>query len=262
MDSGTVSAPLSATIDLNADVGEGVGSDTLGPDEALLELVTSANVACGFHAGDPRVMDATVARAAANGVRVGAHVSYPDLAGFGRRHLEVSAVELAADVLYQLGALDAICRRHGTSVRYVKAHGALYNDLAADARLAAAFADALRAYDASMPVLMLPGSPGAAALEAVGMVVRAEGFPDRAYAADGTLVARTVAGAVIGTAEVVARRGVQMALGEPFRAHTGAPLTCRVDSLCVHSDTPGAVAIARALRQALGEAQVALRAFA
>jgi UPF0271 protein len=256
-----VRAPATRTIDLNADMGEGFGRYTLGADGALVELVTSANVACGFHAGDPRVMDATVRQASARGVRVGAHVSYPDLVGFGRRHLEVSSEELTTDVLVQLGALDAICRRYGTSVRYVKAHGALYNDLASNPDLARAFAEAVRAYHASLPVLMLAGSAGAEALAAEGIVVRTEGFPDRAYAADGTLVARREAGAVIDAPETVARRGVQMALGEPFDSRTGVPVTCRVDSLCLHGDTPGVVAIARALRSALEEAQVVLRAF-
>ena len=155
----------------------------MGADEALLGQVTSANIACGFHAGDPRTMDATVALAAARGVTIGAHVSYPDLVGFGRRHLRVSPEELTTDVLYQIGALEAFCRRHGTAVRYVKAHGALYNDLAEDERLAGALADAVLAYHGDLAVLVLAGSPAAGVLDGRGIRVIREGFADRGYTA-------------------------------------------------------------------------------
>ncbi|MGH9919954.1 MAG: LamB/YcsF family protein, partial [Nitrososphaerales archaeon] len=181
--------------------------------------------------------------------------------GFGRRHMEVSEAELTGDVLFQVGALEAFCRRHGTAVRYVKAHGALYNDLVGDVRLAAALVDAVRAYDRTLPVLTLPGSVAAATFVGAGLTVRAEGFPDRAYSADGTLVPRTVAGAVVSRAEEAAARGARMALGEPFEAHTGARVLVRVDTLCIHSDTPGAVGLARALRSALHDAGVTVRAF-
>jgi UPF0271 protein len=233
----------------------------MGLDDELIGLVTSANIACGFHAGDPRVMDATVAAAAERGVVVGAHVSYPDLVGFGRRHLAVTPEELTTDALYQIGALDALCRRHGTAVRYVKAHGALYNDLAADASLSRALADAVRAYEPGLMVLTLPGSLSATTLADAGLTVRVEAFPDRAYAPDGTLVGRRVAGAVLATVEEIADRGVRMALGEPFVSRTGPPVTVRADTLCVHSDTAGAVEIARTLRRALHDAGVEVRAF-
>lgn len=249
-------------VDVNADMGEGFGSYAMGPDQALLELVTSANVACGFHAGDPRVMDATVAGAAHRGVVVGAHVSYPDLVGFGRRHLAVTVEELTTDVLYQIGALDALCRRHDTTVRYVKAHGALYNDLVVDAELCRALSAAVRAYGTGLAVLTLPGSVSASALAETGLVVKVEAFPDRAYAADGTLVPRRQPGAVLTTVEEIADRGARMACGEPFASITGKPVTVRADTLCVHSDTPGAVEIARALRRALEHAGVEVRAFA
>ncbi len=251
-----------AVVDVNADMGEAFGRYSMGPDAELLELVTSANVACGFHAGDPRVMDKTVADAARNGVVVGAHVSYPDLVGFGRRHIGVSPEELITDVLYQIGALDGLCRRHGTTVRHVKAHGALYNDLVGEDRLAAALADAVRSYDPGLAVLTLPGSVAAATLADAGLTVRTEGFPDRAYTAEGTLVPRTVAGAVLTTAEEVAARGVRMAVGEPFEALTGSHVTVRVDTLCIHSDSPGAVTFARAIQSALHDAGVTVRAFA
>jgi len=257
-----MAAEGACAIDLNADTGEGFGRYRMGPDVELLALVTSANVACGFHAGDPRVMDATVAVAAQRGVVVGAHVSYPDLVGFGRRHLAVSSEELVTDVLYQVGALDGICRRHGTAVRYVKPHGALYNDLAADEALARALADAVRSYDRSLAVLTLPGSRAADVLAGTGVAVKLEGFPDRSYAADGSLVARRHEGAVLTTPGEIAERGVRMALGRPIASVTGSPVRVRADTLCVHSDTPGAPAIAAALREALEEAGVTLRPFA
>ena len=172
-------------IDLNSDMGESFGSYRMGADEELLGHVTSANIACGFHAGDPRTMDATVALAVARGVVIGAHVSYPDLVGFGRRQLRVSHDELVTDVLYQLGALEAFCRGHGSQIRYVKAHGALYNDLADDADLASALADAVLAYRADLAVLVLAGSPAVGVLRGRGVRVVSEGFADRGYTAAG-----------------------------------------------------------------------------
>ncbi len=172
-------------IDINSDMGESFGAYQMGDDEALLGYVTSASIACGFHAGDPRTIDATVARAAARQVSIGAHVSYPDLVGFGRRSMRVSAGELVADVLYQIGALEAFCRRHGTSVRYVKAHGALYNDLADNEELAAAFGDALLAYGGDLAALVLAGSTSVGVLAQQGVRVVREGFADRGYTAGG-----------------------------------------------------------------------------
>ena len=249
-------------IDINADMGESFGAWTMGADAALLEQVTSANIACGFHAGDPRVMDATVARAAERGVTIGAHVSYPDLVGFGRRQLRVSPDELTTDVLYQIGALEAFCRRHQTAVRYVKAHGALYNDLAGDERLAAALGQAVAAYDAGLSVLALAGSPAVDVLRQQGLPVVAEGFADRGYTAAGRLVPRSQPGAVLTDPAAVAERGWRIATGAPIETEDGAPLVLEVGSLCVHGDTPGAVGLARELRAVLSARTVEVAAFA
>jgi UPF0271 protein len=248
-------------IDVNSDMGESFGLYKMGDDEALLGYVTSANIACGFHGGDPRTMDATVAQAAARKIAIGAHVSYPDLAGFGRRSLRVSADELITDVLYQIGALEAFCRRHGSAVRYVKAHGALYNDLAEDEQLAAAFADAIVAYGDDLAALVLAGSPAVEVLRNKGVRVVREGFADRAYTAAGRLVSRKRSGAVITDPAVVADRGWRIATGAEIEAD-GSPLVLAVDSLCVHGDTPGAVDLARALRDGLASHSVQVAAFA
>lgn len=250
------------SIDLNSDMGEAFGAYRMGPDAELLQYVTSANIACGFHAGDPRTMDATVAGAVSAGVAIGAHVSYPDLVGFGRRHMKVGAEELVTDILYQIGALEAFCRRHGTAVRYVKAHGALYNDLVDDEALAGALADAVLAYGGDLSVLTLGGSLSAELLEKAGVPVVLEGFADRAYTPGGRLVSRKEVGSVITNPAVVADRGRRMALGEPIEASDGHPLQVHADSICVHSDTPGSVALAAALREALSGAGVQIRAFA
>jgi len=234
----------------------------MGADAALLDQVTSANIACGFHAGDPRVMDATVARAAERGVTIGAHVSYPDLVGFGRRQLRVSPDELITDVLYQIGALEAFCRRHQTAVRYVKAHGALYNDLAGDERLAAALGQAVAAYDAGLSVLALAGSPAVDVLRQQGLPVVAEGFADRGYTAAGRLVPRSQPGAVLTDPAAVAERGWRIATGAPIETEDGAPIVLQVGSLCVHGDTPGAVGLARELRAVLSARTVEVAAFA
>jgi UPF0271 protein len=248
-------------IDLNSDMGEGFGPYRMGPDAELLELVTSASIACGFHAGDPRIMDETVRVAASRGVAVGAHVSYPDLAGFGRRHLQVSPDELTTDVLYQIGALEAFCRRHGTAVRYVKAHGALYNDLAGDPALAAALAEAVEGYGGSLAVLVLAGSAAADTIGGRGIRVVQEGFADRAYTPDGRLVPRREPGAVITDPGVVAARGAAIAAGRPVTAQDGTEITVAVDTICVHSDTAGAVELATALRRGLAEAGIECRPF-
>lgn len=249
-------------IDINSDMGESFGAYKMGDDEALLGYVTSANIACGFHGGDPRTIDATVARAAAREIAIGAHVSYPDLVGFGRRSLRVSADELITDVLYQIGALEALCRRHGCAVRYVKAHGALYNDLADNEELAAAFADAVLAYGGELAALVLAGSPAVEVLAKRGVRVVREGFADRGYTAAGRLVPRRQSGALITDAAVVAERGWRIAAGAEIEAADGTPLVLKVDSLCVHGDTPGAVDLARALRAGLADHSVQVAAFA
>jgi UPF0271 protein len=248
-------------VDVNSDMGEGFGPYRMGPDAELLELVTSASIACGFHAGDPRIMDETVRVAASRGVAVGAHVSYPDLAGFGRRHLQVSPDELTTDVLYQIGALEAFCRRHGTAVRYVKAHGALYNDLAGDPALAAALAEAVEGYGGSLAVLVLAGSAAADTIGGRGIRVVQEGFADRAYTPDGRLVPRREPGAVITDPGVVAARGAAIAAGRPVTAQDGTEITVAADTICVHSDTAGAVELATALRRGLAEAGIECRPF-
>jgi UPF0271 protein len=248
-------------MDLNSDLGEGYGPWTLGDDLALLEVVTSANVACGFHAGDPRTMERTVAAAAERGVVIGAQVAYPDLVGFGRRAMEVAPADLSADVLYQLGALEAFCRVAGTSVRYVKPHGALYNRVVVDEVQATAVARAVRLYDSSLPVLTLLGSALAHACSSVGVPVVAEGFADRAYTASGALVPRTEPGAVLHDEDEVVARAVRMAVEGRVAAHGGGDVSVTVASLCVHGDTPGAAALAAAVRQGLEAAGVVLQPF-
>ncbi len=252
-------------IDLNCDVGEGFGTYRVGPDAELLRYVTSASIACGFHAGDPRTMDRTVAAAAAAGVAIGAHVSYPDLVGFGRRHMRLSREELITDVLYQVGALEAFCRRHGTKVVYVKPHGALYNDLADDEALADALAEAVAGYSSTegpLPVLTLSGSRSVEVLRHWGVRAVEEAFADRAYTSQGRLVPRSEPGAVIQDASVVAERALRLALGQPVEDRTGQLLLVEAGSLCVHGDTPGAVELAKTLRAALDRAGILVRAFA
>jgi UPF0271 protein len=249
-------------MDLNADLGEGFGRWTLGDDEALLDVVTSANVACGFHAGDPATIDRTVAAAVARGVAVGAQVAYPDLVGFGRRDLEVAAADLTADVLYQLGAVAAFAQAAGDRLRYVKPHGALYNRIVRDPVQAAAVVEAVRRYDPALPLLTLPGSAAMAAAERAGVAAVAEGFADRAYTRQGRLLPRGEPGAVLDDPAVVAARAARMATDGLVTAADGAEVAVRVRSLCVHGDTPGAVAIARAVRAALAAAGVTVEAFA
>jgi UPF0271 protein len=256
--------PERRTVDLNCDLGESFGSWTLGgtdADEELLGVVTSANVACGFHAGDPTTLRRTVAAAAGAGVVVGAQVSYPDLVGFGRRAMDVAHDDLVADVLYQVGALEAFCRVAGTRVAYVKPHGALYNRVVDDPDQARAVAEAVCRYDPSLPVLTLPDSAFAEAADAAGLPVVNEGFVDRAYSAAGRLVSRREPGAVIADPDAVTERAVRMARGS-VTALTGEELTVDVRSLCVHSDTPGAAALARAVRDALQRDGLRIAAFA
>jgi len=249
-------------LDLNSDLGEGYGRWALGDDAALLEVVTSANVACGFHAGDPATIDRTVRTAVERGVAVGAQVSYPDLVGFGRREIDVPPDELTADVLYQLGALEAFAKAAGSRVRYVKPHGALYNRIARDPVQAAAVVEAIRRYDPALPLLTLPGSVAMEAAGEAGIPSVAEGFADRAYTAEGRLVSRREPGAVLHDPEQVAARAVVMATEHRVEAAGGEQVAVEVRSLCVHGDTPGAVDLARAVRTALEHAGVTLEAFA
>jgi 5-oxoprolinase (ATP-hydrolysing) subunit A len=249
-------------LDLNADVGESFGRWRLGDDEALLGVVTSANVACGFHAGDPLTLRRTCAAATARGVRIGAQVGYRDLAGFGRRFIDVAPEDLAADVLYQLGALDAFARVAGGRVRYVKPHGALYNAVVRHEAQAAAIVDAVRAYDPGLSILGLPGSALLGAAEARGLCTVAECFADRAYRSDGSLVPRTEPGAVIDDVDTVAARAVRMAVAHEVVADDGTIVSVTAESICVHGDTPGAAEIAVAVRTALDDAGVTVIAFA
>lgn len=248
-------------VDLNADLGEGFGAWRMTDDEALLEVVTSANVACGFHAGDPATMRRVCGTAARLGVRVGAHVSYRDLAGFGRRDLDVAPDELRDEVTYQVAALDGMARAAGTRVSYVKAHGALYNRAARDEVHARALVDGVRALDPQLPLLGLPGSVLLRLAAAAGTAVVPEAFPDRAYDADGRLVPRGVAGSVLHAPDVVAERAVRMALHGEVRTSAGEPVALRVRSLCVHGDSPDAVVTAERTRDALVRAGATLAPF-
>lgn len=255
----------SATVDLNSDVGEGFGRWELGDDAAVLALVTSANVACGFHAGDPATMAATVRTALENGVAIGAHVSYRDLAGFGRRYLDADEAELTGDVLYQIGALAGIARSLGALVSYVKPHGALYNTIAGDdqrgRRHARAVLAAISRYDPSLPVVGLAGSAFLDAVRESGLPVVAEAFADRAYTPAGTLVSRREPGAVLHDADAVAARMVTLVRTGTVEAVDGSRVEVQAQSICVHGDSRGAVAMARAVRTALEDAGVVLRAF-
>jgi UPF0271 protein len=243
-----------STIDLNADLGEGFGVWRLGDDEALLGVVTSANVACGFHAGDPSTMRRVCAAAVAAGVAIGAQVSYRDLAGFGRRFIEVAPAELTDDVLYQLAALDGIARAEGGRVTYVKPHGALYNAAVHHEGQARAVVAAVAAYDNGLPVLGLPGSSLLRRAEAAGLRPVTEGFADRGYTPEGTLVPRREPGALVTDPAAVAERAVRMAVDGVVTAVDGTTVDLDVASVCVHGDTPGAVDLARAVRSALEEA--------
>jgi lactam utilization protein B len=246
-------------IDINADLGEGFGVWRLGDDLELLGVVTSANVACGFHAGDPLIMRRTCDAAVSRGVAIGAQVSYRDLAGFGRREMDVAPEELTAEVLYQLSALDGIARVCGGRVGYVKPHGALYNRIVRDPVQAAAVVAAVSAYDPSLPILTLPGS---AVYDAAGnLTVVAECYADRAYTAAGALVSRREPGAVIHDPAEVAFRAVRMAVDKIVISIDGTKVPVGARSICVHGDTPGAVEIAQAVRTALTEAGVTLSPF-
>jgi len=249
-------------IDLNADLGEGFGVWRLGDDDALLEVVSSANVACGFHAGDPSTMRRVCAGAVERGVAIGAQVSYRDLAGFGRRFVDVDPAELADDVLYQLAALDGIARAEGGRVRYVKPHGALYNAAVHHEGQAHAVAGAVAAYDRGLPVLGLPGSALLRAAEAAGLHPVEEGFADRGYTPEGTLVPRRSPGALVSEPAVVAERAVRMATDGLVTAVDGTAVEFTVASVCVHGDTPGAVDLARRVRAALEDAGLRIAPFA
>ena len=251
----------SAVVDLNSDLGEGFGIWRLGDDDALLEIVTSANVACGFHAGDPSTMRRVCERAVANGVVIGAQVSYRDLAGFGRRRIDVDPDELTDEVVYQIGALDAFARIAGDRVRYVKPHGALYNTVVDDAPQAGGVVAAVRRYDPALPVLGLPGSELLRQAEAAGLATVREAFADRAYTHEGRLVSRRLPGAVLHDVDAVVERCLEMATKRTVRAIDGTPIEVDAGSICVHGDTAGAVEMARSVRAALRAAGVRIESF-
>ncbi|WP_028934953.1 LamB/YcsF family protein [Pseudonocardia spinosispora] len=248
-------------LDLNSDLAEGFGVWRLGDDEALLEVVTSANVACGFHAGDASTMRKVCAVAARRGVAVGAQVSYRDLAGFGRRFIEVDPVELADEVLYQIGALQAFAAAAGTRVSYVKPHGALYNATVHHAVQAGAVVDGVRAFG-DLPVLGLPGSTLLASAEKAGLEPVEEAFADRGYTPEGTLVPRSSPDALLTSADQVVERALRLASDGELVAVDGTVLRVSARSLCLHGDTEGAVDLARAVRSALDARGVTLAPFA
>ena len=249
-------------IDLNSDLGESYGQWRLGDDEAMLDIVTSANIACGFHAGDALTLQETCRLAAERGVVVGAQVGYNHLAGFGRWHIDMPSPELTADVIYQIGALDGLCRVAGTSVSYVKPHGALYNTAAVDRRQAEAVVEAVLAYDAGLPLMGLAGSVLLDTAREAGLRTVAEAFADRAYTPEGRLVSRREPGAVLHEPDLVADRMVRLVTEGRVEAVDGTDVEVRADSVCVHGDSPGAVAMARAVRESLERAGARIAPFA
>lgn len=251
-----------ATIDLNADLGEGYGIYRLAQEPALLDLVTSANVACGAHAGDPMVMRQTVALALARGVSIGAHPGYPDREGFGRRELGATPAELAAMVITQVGALAAVCAAAGARLRYVKPHGALYNRLARDWPAAVAVAEAVRDVDPSLHLLGLDGSLMIRAAEDAGLRGVREAFVDRGYRPDGSLVPRSEPGALLDDPDLVADRALRMVAEHHVVAVDGTRCLLHADSLCTHGDGPNAAALVGAVRQRLEASGVTIASFA
>jgi len=250
------------SIDLNADLAEGFGVWELGDDDAMLDIVTSANLACGFHAGNPVGLARTCRAADARGVRIGAQVGYFDLAGFGRRRIEVAPAELSADVIYQIGALQALARAAGTTVGYVKPHGALYNTIVTDCDQARAVAEAVHAADPGLTVLGPANSVFFAEARQLGLRTVAEAFADRAYQPDGQLVPRSDPGAVLHDPVQIAERVLSMVTTGRVTAVNGSSIAIEVESVCVHGDSPGAVDIAGAVRERLLSGGIELAAFA
>lgn len=250
------------TIDLNSDLGEGFGAWSMGDDAAMLEVVTSANIACGFHAGDPAGILRTLKAAAAKNVVIGAHVSYPDKVGFGRRNMDLASDELTADVIYQIGALQGLAIAAGTCVRYVKPHGALYNTIAHDRRQALAVIEAIRAVDRNLVLVALAGSSLIELARNEGLTCIAEAFADRAYTPQGTLVSRREPGAVLHDPALVAQRMLRLVEDGTIEAIDGSITRIEADSICVHGDSPAAVEMARELRRVLEAANLSLLPFA
>jgi len=248
-------------IDLNCDLGELTGEAGRALDEAMLQIVTSANVACGFHAGDPGSIARTLRSAARYGVSVGAHVSYADFENFGRRDMRVSPHDLGALVVYQLGAMQRLAEAAGTRIGYVKAHGALYNTIAHDEAQAAAVIDALLSVDPELPLVCLAGAPIVERAGSAGLRVISEAFADRSYEPDGSLTERARPGAVLHEPEIIAERMLGLVATGSLRAVDGTELQLSAESICVHGDTDGAIEIAGTLRNRLLDADIELRSF-
>jgi UPF0271 protein len=252
---------MKTSIDLNADAGESYGAWSMGDDAGLFPFLSSVNIACGFHAGDPLTMRQAIERAKAHGVGVGAHPSYPDLPGFGRRILEATPEQVYADVLYQISALGGMCRAAGVPLRHVKAHGALSTRAWTHPETAAAIAQATRDYDPLLPLVALPSTPLESEARALGVPVVLETFPERAYLRDGRLAPRSMPGSSIHDPQEAARRAVMMAQEGRVEAIDGGFFEFEVDTLCIHGDNPNAVQIARSVRAALEEAGIQIRPF-
>lgn len=250
------------SIDLNSDLGESFGAWSMGDDSAMLEVVTSANIACGFHAGDPAGIRRTLIAAAERGVAVGAHVAYPDLVGFGRRSMSIPTEQLMADVIYQIAALQGLARSVGTRVSYVKPHGALYNTIATDPVQAGAVILALLKLDPQLKLVCLANSPLLDWAREAGLNCIAEAFADRAYTAEGMLVSRSHPGAVLHDAELIAQRMLRLVQEGVIECEDGQPIRLQADSICVHGDSPDALNIARQVKARLRQAGIALRTFA
>lgn len=250
------------TIDINSDLGESFGAWHMGDDAAMLDVVTSANVACGFHAGDPAGILRTLKAAAAKNVTIGAHVAYPDKVGFGRRNMDVASDELTADVIYQIGALQGLAKAAGTCVRYVKPHGALYNTIAHDRRQALAVIEAIRTIDSNLILVALAGSSLIELARNEGLQCIAEAFADRAYTPQGTLVSRREPGAVLHDPKLVAQRMLRLVEDGAIEAIDGSLTRIQADSICVHGDSPAAVEMACELRRVLEQANMSLLPFA
>ncbi|MBG5949710.1 MULTISPECIES: LamB/YcsF family protein [Proteus] len=249
-------------VDLNSDLGESFGQWTMGNDDAVLEIVSSANIACGFHAGSPDGILKTLKAAKQHNVAIGAHVAYPDLVGFGRRNMDIASDELTADVIYQIGALQGLAKAVGLSVTYVKPHGALYNTIAHDKRQALAVIEAILAVDPQLTLVALAGSPLITLAKEKGLRVIAEAFADRAYHADGTLVSRKKEGAVLHDPELVAQRMLQLVQEGGVESIEGVFTAIEADSICVHGDSPDAVALAKSVKEILINHDVSIKPFA
>ena len=247
---------MNRKIDLNCDMGESYGAYRIGADEALMGWVTSANVACGYHAGDPMVMDRTVRLAIENGVGIGAHPGFPDLLGFGRRQMQLSPEEVEHSVLYQVGALAAFARSAGADLAHVKAHGALYNMAAKDIEIARAIVRGVARASSDLILVGLAGSALIEAAQEAGLRVASEGFADRAYNPDGTLRSRRLPGAVMKNPEQAAKQALRIARDGIVVTYTGEEISLHVDTICVHGDTPAAVEIVKAIRRELEEAGI------